>query len=54
MMVVILIGGLARLYGITIGETSDVTYFALAMELGVTPALYIWQRRLFTRVTNQS
>jgi hypothetical protein len=41
------LGGLARLVGaIAAGSASRATLFALAMELLVTPAIALWQRRV--------
>lgn len=43
----VLIGGLARLYGmLSDGWPAVSMMFALSMELGVTPILWIWQRRV--------
>lgn len=44
---IVVTGGLARLYGVIIGDTPpDGMLFGLAMELCVTPALCFWQARL--------
>ena len=41
------VGGLARLYGIVrAGDPGAPMLFGLAMELGVTPALCLWQARV--------
>ena len=40
-------GGLARLWSLLhVGAPGAAMVFALFMELGVTPALYLWQRRV--------
>ncbi len=52
---IVVIGGLGRLYGVlTTGHASDVTIFALAMELIVTPALAIWQGRIAVKTNRFS
>ena len=44
---IVVLGGLGRLYGmISHGVPSGPMLFGLAMELGVTPLLWAWQRRL--------
>lgn len=44
------IGGLARLYGVLVdGWPEPTMIFALGMELGVTPLVWLWQRRLAAR-----
>ena len=48
---IVVLGGLARFLGMILawrtGEAiAPVVVFALVMELGVTPALCVWQRRL--------
>jgi hypothetical protein len=44
---IVFIGGLGRLWSLfTIGMPSGVMLFALAMELGVTPLLTLWQFRV--------
>ena len=46
---VVVIGGLCRLLGVLLGDpASPAVLVALAMELGVTPALCLWQSRLRT------
>jgi hypothetical protein len=41
------VGGLCRLLGVVLGDPVSLSVlFALAMELGVTPALCFWQGRL--------
>jgi hypothetical protein len=48
--VIVIIGGLARLYGAAIdGWPAPTMLFALAMELGVTSLLWLWQCRLARR-----
>lgn len=48
---IVFIGGGARLFGVALAGGADgATLFALAMELLVTPALCLWQRRI-ARVT---
>ena len=43
----VFVGGLARLVSLlAVGAPSRAMLFALAMELGVTPALALWQYRL--------
>jgi hypothetical protein len=45
---IVFAGGLSRLYGVAAtGQLTQVTAFALMMELVVTPALAICQYRLF-------
>jgi hypothetical protein len=45
---IVFAGGLSRLYGVAVtGQLTQVTAFALLMELGITPALAICQYRLF-------
>jgi hypothetical protein len=45
--VIVLIGGLARLYDVVIdGWPASTMIFALGMELVVTPLLWFWQRHL--------
>ena len=44
--IIVLIGGLARLYGVIVGEISPVILFALMMELMVTPLICLWQWRI--------
>jgi Domain of unknown function (DUF4345) len=44
---IVIIGGLARLYGIFADGWPDAPMrYALIMELGVVPLLWLWQRRL--------
>ena len=44
---VVVIGGLARLLSVALDGSADAaTLFALTMELGVTPALALWQSRV--------
>ena len=44
---IVVIGGLARLYGVMVdGWPAPTMMFALGMELGVTPQLWLWQNRL--------
>ena len=46
----VVIGGLARLYGfLTAGVPEGSHYYAIFMELGVTPLLGLWQRRVSAR-----
>jgi len=42
----VVIGGLARLYGLTAGVPSLPMQLALGMELVVTPLLCLWQARI--------
>lgn len=42
----VVIGGLARLYGLALGDAPSLAHqLALAAELGLTPALVLWQAR---------
>ncbi|HXL99734.1 MAG TPA: DUF4345 domain-containing protein [Rhizomicrobium sp.] len=44
---IVVLGGCARLLALTDGgKQGSSMYFALAMELLVTPALFLWQRRV--------
>jgi Domain of unknown function (DUF4345) len=44
---IVVVGGLGRLLSVALsGATDAATLFALAMELGVTPALVLWQWRV--------
>lgn len=44
---VVFVGGLCRLLGVALGDPATTpVLIALAMELGVTPALCFWQSRL--------
>jgi hypothetical protein len=44
---IVFLGGLARLYGVLSGDAPPATMLlGLVMELGVTPALCLWQARL--------
>jgi hypothetical protein len=44
---IVVLGGLARLFiAIRLGVWTQPVILPLAMELGVTPALWLWQRRL--------
>jgi hypothetical protein len=44
---IVAIGGLSRLYSlITVGQPNLAMTLALFVELGLTPALYLWQRRV--------
>lgn len=44
---IVVIGGLSRLSGVLLSRDADLsTLFALAMELGMTPALVLWQARV--------
>jgi hypothetical protein len=48
---IVVLGGLARLYGVwSEGWPAPPMLFALVMELGVVPLLWMWQRQL--AVTN--
>ena len=47
---IVFLGGCGRLFSVVLtGEANGVTLFALAMELLVTPAICLWQRRLAKR-----
>jgi hypothetical protein len=51
---IVAVGGLSRLYSlITVGQPNTVMTCALFVELGVTPALYLWQRRVARCATRQ-
>jgi uncharacterized protein DUF4345 len=44
---IVLVGGLSRLISVALSGSIDAaTLFALVMELGVTPALALWQWRV--------
>lgn len=44
---IVIVGGAARLYGVYADGWPDVPMrFALIMELGVVPLLWLWQRRV--------
>ena len=44
---IVVTGGVARLLSLLVaGPPPPAVIFALAMELGVTPALVLWQRRI--------
>jgi hypothetical protein len=44
---IVVIGGLSRLSGVLLRHDADLSIlFALGMELGVTPALALWQARV--------
>jgi Domain of unknown function (DUF4345) len=44
---IVFLGGLARLFtAARLGVWTPAVIWPLAMELGVTPALWLWQRRL--------
>lgn len=46
---IVVLGGLARLVGVVLeGAPGPVMTGALVMELVVTPALWLWQRRIST------
>ncbi len=45
----VLVGGLARLLSISLHGGTAVSLFGLAMELGVTPLLCLWQARVARR-----
>ena len=48
--VIVVVGGLARLsLTLRLGVWTGVNLFALVMELAVTPALFLWQRRVASR-----
>jgi uncharacterized membrane protein YfcA len=48
--IIVIVGGLGRLLGALLNRNVDVSsLFALAMELGVTPALLLWQARVAAR-----
>jgi uncharacterized membrane protein YfcA len=48
--IIVIVGGLGRLFGVLLKSNADAsTLFALGMELGVTPALVLWQTRVAAR-----
>jgi hypothetical protein len=48
--ITVIVGGLGRLFGVLLERNPDAsTLFALGMELGVTPALLLWQTRVAAR-----
>ena len=48
--IIVIIGGLGRLLGTLLNRNADASsLFALGMELGVTPALLLWQARVAAR-----
>jgi len=48
--VIVIVGGLGRLLGALLNRNADASsLFALGMELGVTPALLLWQARVAAR-----
>jgi uncharacterized membrane protein YfcA len=48
--IIVIFGGLARLFGALLDRNADASsLFALAMELGVTPGLLLWQTRVVAR-----
>jgi len=47
---IVIVGGLGRLFGVLLNRNADASsLFALGMELGVTPALLLWQARVSAR-----
>lgn len=49
---IVFVGGLSRLWSLVhVGQPNTVMTCALFVELGLTPALYLWQRRLAHRLT---
>jgi hypothetical protein len=47
---IVIVGGLGRLFGVLLNRDADASsLFALGMELGVTPALLLWQARVAAR-----
>ena len=49
---IVIVGGLARLYGVVVdGWPEPTMVFALVLELGVVPMLWLWQRRVATQWT---
>jgi uncharacterized membrane protein YfcA len=47
---IVVVGGLSRLLGALLNRDADASsLFALVMELGVTPALVLWQTRVAAR-----
>lgn len=47
---IVVLGGLARLGGLIEGTPNLAMRLALVMELGVTPAICLWQARIARRV----
>lgn len=51
---IVVVGGFSRLYGVMIdGWPAPPMVFALGMELGVVPVLYLWQRRVAATAITQ-
>ncbi len=49
---IVIVGGLARLYGVAVdGWPAPPMVFALVMELGVVPLLWLWQKRIARRAS---
>ncbi len=47
---IVIIGGFGRLFGVLFNRDADgSSLFALGMELGVTPALLLWQAKISAR-----
>jgi hypothetical protein len=52
---IVAVGGLSRLWSlIAVGQPNTVMTCALFVELGLTPALYLWQRRVARGVTRRA
>jgi hypothetical protein len=51
---IVVVGGLARAAGWAMGHDPGAMRWTLAMELGVTPLLCLWQARLAARVSAPS
>src|SRR5215469_17430910 len=48
--IIVIVGGFGRLLGVILNRDVDASsLFALGMELGVTPALLMWQARVAAR-----
>jgi hypothetical protein len=52
---IVVVGGLGRLLSLALGGAPDAaSFFALGMELGVTPALALWQCRVAHAATRNA
>jgi Domain of unknown function (DUF4345) len=52
---IVFVGGLARLWSlIHVGEPNGTMFYAVFVELGLTPALFLWHRRIVRLSADQS